>query len=95
MRRKLVSIMTLVAFSAPGLSSAAEKSASPDRLDPCLKSINIIGASMGHVEKKGDDGKSMLHFLVRSNGAEYDVKCETDTGMVKDVSAHLRGAESN
>ena len=96
MSLKLASIFTFVGLCTFALPAAAtEKAASPDRLDRCLKSINIIGASMGHVEK-GQDGKSMLHFLVRSNGAEYDVKCEADTGMVKDVSAHVRrGGETN
>lgn len=84
----------LVASFGATLSGAAlaEEPAAPDKLDPCLRSINVIGASMGHVEKTGPDGKSVLHFLVRSNGSEYDVSCETETGMVKDVSAHVREA---
>jgi hypothetical protein len=69
---------------------AVDEALMSNKLDRCLKSINVIGASMGHVEKTGTDGKSMLHFVVRSNGAEYQVLCETETGIVKDVSASVR-----
>jgi hypothetical protein len=90
MRISRLFLVTLIGTAASAAPALANEDANADRLDPCLKSINLIGASMGHVEKTGADGKSMLHFIVRSNGAEYDVACETDTGLVKDVSAHVR-----
>jgi hypothetical protein len=81
--------LTASATEVQDAKAPAAEAAKPDRIDRCLKSIAVIGASMGHVEKTDASGKSMLHFLVRANGSEYDVKCETDTGMVKDVSVRF------
>lgn len=94
MMKRLPILAGLAAVAVITSPAVAEQSTGQDRIDRCLKSVNVIGASMGHVERKGPDGKSMLHFVVRSNGAEYDVKCETETGMVRDVSAHIRGQVS-
>ena len=78
------SLVTLAA------QAVAAENVTPDPLDRCLKSVNIIGASIGHTEQVGTNGEPMLHFVVRSNGSEYDVKCEAKSGMIKDVSAHIR-----
>jgi hypothetical protein len=94
MKRHAICAGLAAATALIASSAIAENVTGQDRIDRCLESINVIGASMGHVERTGPDGKSVLHFVVRSNGAEYDVKCETDTGMVKDVSAHIREAAS-
>jgi hypothetical protein len=90
MMLKSLHVLTAIAVAMPSPARAAEP-AETAALDKCLKSVNIIGASIGHKEKAGPDGKTMLHFVVRSNGADYDVKCEAETGMVKDVSTHIRG----
>jgi hypothetical protein len=90
MSKTWISMALLAVTAHAGPSLAAEPAATP-KLDRCLESINVIGASVGHVEKQGPSGKPMLHFLVRSNGAEYDVVCEADTGLLKDVSLRVRG----
>lgn len=91
----LASALIGLTGAAGAAVSAEQPAVAPEKVDRCLKSVNVIGASMGHVEKTGPDGKSMLHFIVRSNGAEYDVKCETETGLVKDVTAHVRESAEN
>jgi uncharacterized protein (DUF849 family) len=91
--------LALLAALAAALASAparGEVSVTPEQLDRCLKSVNLIGASLKHVEATGSDGKPVLQFLVRSSGSDYDVTCDATTGMVRDVSAHIRqGSDAN
>lgn len=92
MFRSVMRVMTLAALGIAGTSTAFAETAVPqDQVDRCLKSVNVIGASMGHQQKAGADGQAMLHFTVRSNGQHYTVKCDGATGMVKDVSAAVSG----
>lgn len=87
MFRTMIRLVTLATLGVAGASAALAADVPQDQVDRCLKSVNVIGSSMGHRQKDGPDGQAMLHFTVRSNGQEYDVKCDAATGMVKDVSA--------
>lgn len=91
MTSRIPLIAAALAFSVATPVVGASAEAGSERLDRCLKSVNLIGASVGHKVSTGTDGKAMLDFIVRSNGAEYAVKCDGDTGVVKDVTAHVRG----
>lgn len=92
MFRSPMRVMTLAALGISGASAAyAGQDIPQDQIDRCLKSVNVIGASMGHEQKAGADGRSMLYFSVRSNGQLYTVTCDGATGMVKDVSAVVSG----
>lgn len=87
-RMPLIAAAFALAAVTPALAAETEA----ERLDRCLKSVNLIGASIGHKVTTGSDGKAMLDFIVRSNGAEYNVQCDGETGVVRDVTAHVRGA---
>ncbi|MGQ0671348.1 MAG: hypothetical protein ACT4N2_00505 [Hyphomicrobium sp.] len=69
---------------------AAEPVKSDSAPDKCSHSVGVIGASMGPAEEKSVAGKPMLLFVVRSNGTDYDVTCDAETGLVKDVSVRIR-----
>lgn len=68
---------------------AAEPVKSEAASDKCSHSVGVIGASMGPAEQKSIGGKPMLMFVVRSNGTDYNVTCDAETGLVKDVSARM------
>lgn len=54
--------------------------------EACTKSINAIGASLGHTEKTTPDGRLAYQYVVRSNGTDYTVSCDAATGVVGEVA---------
>jgi hypothetical protein len=72
------------AMAAP-LAAAQSDGGAPE-IGACLKAVNAMGASMGHDAASGPDGRPAYHFVVRTNGLDYDVVCDAATGVVEDVS---------
>lgn len=54
--------------------------------DACRKTVHAMGASMGEAEEKAAEWGLAYHFVIRTNGIDYDVLCDAKTGLVKDVS---------
>lgn len=71
---------------ASGLAGAAEPTQA--NLDTCTKAVNALGATMGHTEFKGEDGRTMYKFKLRTAGLDYDAVCDAATGVVGDVAPH-------
>jgi hypothetical protein len=71
------------------LSSSREHAKTDPRLEPCIKSINAVGASLGHRERKGTEEKPILDFLVRANGSDYRIACEMESGFLKDIAPNV------
>lgn len=69
---------------------AYDHSKTDPRLEACIKSVNAIGASMGHTKRTGAEAKPILDFVVRSNGLDYRVACEIETGLLRDVTPYVQ-----
>ncbi len=80
--------VVLATISLPIGAAMAAPSASQreDRLAACAKSVDALGAPIGHSEVEERDGRPVYRFLVRSNGLDYRVTCDPATGVVSDVS---------
>jgi hypothetical protein len=48
-----------------------------------------MGASMSDAEEKAAEWGLAYHFIVRTNGIDYDVLCDARTGLVKDVARRI------
>jgi hypothetical protein len=48
-----------------------------------------MGASMSEAEQKAAEWGLAYHFVVRTNGIDYDVLCDAKTGLVKDVAKRI------
>jgi hypothetical protein len=62
--------------------------------DACRKNVHAMGASMSDAEEKKLDWGLAYHFVIRTNGIDYDVLCDAKTGLVKDVTPRGGAAES-
>lgn len=70
---------------APAMATERAGAAAPSP-DACRKTVHAIGASMGDAEEKAVEWGLAYHFVVRTNGVDYDVLCDAKTGLVKDVA---------
>jgi hypothetical protein len=75
--------LLLAAMSALATESRTTEALSPDA---CRKTVHAMGASMGDAEEKAAEWGLAYHFVVRTNGVDYDVLCDAKTGLVKDVA---------
>jgi hypothetical protein len=85
-RIKFASFAALaLAFSLP---AGAAETVSQDlpSADACTKTVNAMGAPMGHKPEAAPDGRPIYRFLLRTNGLDYDVVCDAATGVVGDVT---------
>ena len=65
---------------------AAESAAEPNgTFKACLKSVSVLGASMGHSEIKSKDGRQLYRFTLRTAGLDYVADCDAATGSIGDV----------
>ena len=93
--RGLALAMMPAALFATAASTGAEPSKNREyaktdpRLERCIKSINAVGASMGHRERKGTEDKPILDFIVRANGSDYRIACEMDSGFLRDIAPNV------
>src|SRR3972149_1482270 len=74
--------------AAPALATESADSSQPSP-DACRKTVRAMGASMGEAEQKAAEWGRAYHFVVRTNGSDYDVLCDAKTGLVKDVARRL------
>jgi hypothetical protein len=65
-----VAIFGVAPAESAEFSSSREHAKTDPRLEPCIKSINAVGASLGHSERKGTGEKPILDVLVRANGSD-------------------------
>jgi hypothetical protein len=79
----LTAIASLAAVPAWATSGDAGPMPSPDA---CRKNVHAMGASMSEAEVKKVDWGTAYHFVIRTNGIDYDVICDAKTGLVKDVA---------
>jgi hypothetical protein len=81
------------AFAAALVSPAAfaAETVSQEMPDPaaCTKTINALGASMGHKPDVAHDGRPVYRFVLRTNGLDYDAVCDAKTGVVSDVTPRV------
>jgi hypothetical protein len=45
-----------------------------------------MGAQMGRAEPLRDERGVVNRYIVRSNGVDYNVLCDPETGLVRDVA---------
>lgn len=58
-------------------------------VDACTKTVNAMGAAMGHTSEAAQDGRPIYRFLLRTNGLDYDVVCDAASGVVSDVTPRV------
>jgi hypothetical protein len=75
---------------APAL--ATENGGAVPSPDACRKTVHAMGASMSDAEQKAAEWGLAYHFVVRTNGVDYDVLCDAKTGLVKDVARRTEPA---
>lgn len=85
----------LFAVSLSALAAAATavraETAAPATLaspDACLKTVNALGASMGHTQSKDSEGRVIFKFRLRTAGLDYDATCDAASGIVGEVTPH-------
>jgi hypothetical protein len=74
-----------LAFVVPAVAAETISQEVPDAA-ACTKTVNAMGASMGHQAETAPDGSPVYRFVLRTNGFDYDVVCDAKTGVVSDVS---------
>jgi hypothetical protein len=81
-------LAALGAVILPAAAADAADKISQDIPSPaaCSKTVNAMGASMGHRADTSPDGKPIYHFVLRQNGYDYDVTCDAASGVVGDVT---------
>jgi hypothetical protein len=90
--------LSAAAFVIGAVWVAREGQAAPAELSEkdgfaaCLRAVNLLGASMGHVETKSSDGRLVYRFRLRTAGLDYDATCDAGTGVVGDVTPRLGGS---
>jgi hypothetical protein len=77
-----------LAFSLPAAAADTISQELPDTA-ACTKTVNAMGASMGHKTDVAPDGRPIYRFVLRTNGLDYDVVCDAKTGVVSDVSPRM------
>ncbi len=82
---KLASLFALsLASSLPATAeNVSQETPSPAA---CTKTVNAMGAPMGHKSEMAPNGRPIYRFLLRTNGLDYDVLCDAATGVVSDVT---------
>jgi hypothetical protein len=97
MTSKCASIRFIAFFSAlaAGSTAIAGQVATVSVLDKCRSAVNGLGASMGHAEVKGPDGRLFYKFVLRTAGPDYEAWCDAETGILGDVKPRNAGAESS
>jgi hypothetical protein len=91
----IAAIMTGAMALDPALATEGAGAEAPSP-DACRKTVHAMGASMGDAEQKAAEWGLAYHFVVRTNGIDYDVLCDAKTGLVKDVARRMEpgaGAE--
>ncbi len=73
-------VVALPALAAPDKVSQGTPSA-----DACTKTVNAMGAAMGHTAEVAPDGRPVYRFVLRQNGLDYEVLCDAASGVVGDV----------
>ncbi len=81
---RLSSILSVLALPVAAVANEPLDPNIPE--GPCAKSITAIGAPLGHRLGTAPDGAPALYFVVRSEGREYDVRCDVDSGNIRDVA---------
>jgi hypothetical protein len=97
MRTTISSQVAAAAIMAAGIAAIAASPAlatesagvAPPSADACRKTVHAMGASMGEAEQKAAEWGLAYHFVVRTNGIDYDVLCDAKTGLVKDVARRM------
>jgi hypothetical protein len=84
MTASLVTAATLV-FTGPAAAATPVSQETPSAY-VCTKNVDAMGASMGHTTETAPDGRSVLRFLLRTNGLDYEVVCDPKTGMLGDIT---------
>ncbi len=86
---KAVSIAAILgALTLPAIAAEPVSHDVPD-VAACTKTVNAMGASMGHTPDVAPDGRPIYRFVLRTNGLDYDVVCDAKTGVVGDVSPRM------
>ncbi len=75
-------------MAAPALATESGDGKLPSP-DACRKTVHAMGASMSDAEQKAAEWGLAYHFVVRTNGIDYDVLCDAKTGLVKDVAKRI------
>ncbi len=73
------------AFALPALAAPDKISQETPSADACTKTVNALGAAMGHTAEVAPDGRPIYRFVLRQNGLDYEVVCDAASGVVGDV----------
>lgn len=83
----LAGLAAALAMLGPAAAPAAETvSRQIPAVDACAKTVNALGASMGHTADATAEGRPIYRFVLRTNGLDYDVVCDAESGLVSDVT---------
>lgn len=82
----LAAMLAATAFFPSAAAAEEQKVAEASKLDPCLKSVSLIGAQIKHKEITRADGSPGFEFIVRTTGADYRVTCDAKSGVLGDVT---------
>ncbi|HEX2839870.1 hypothetical protein [Hyphomicrobium sp.] len=74
-----------ITFSLPALAAPDKVSQETPSADACTKTVNAMGAAMGHKAEVAPDGRPIYRFVLRQNGLDYEVVCDAASGVVGDV----------
>lgn len=89
LKHLLGSALALSWLAMAGPASAEGQNINTSALDTCIAAVSALGASMGHEEVAGPDGRVLYKFRLRTSGYDYNATCDAQTGMVSDVTPHL------
>lgn len=76
----------VTAFALPALAAPDKVSQERPSADACTKTVNAMGAPMGHAADVAPDGRPTYRFVLRQNGLDYEVVCDAASGVVGDVT---------
>lgn len=82
--RAALAALTLI-FSLPALATPDKVSQETPSADACTKTVNAMGAVMGHTAEVAPDGRPVYRFVLRQNGLDYETVCDAASGVVGDV----------
>lgn len=86
---KALSITALtLAFALPAGAADTVSQETPGA-DACTKTVEAMGAAMGHKADVAPDGRPIYRYLLRTNGLDYDVVCDATSGVVSDVTPRM------
>ena len=94
LRTLAAGVLVAVSFASTPTRATEKAGDAPPSPEACRKNVRAMGASMGEAEEKAAAWGLAYHFVIRTDGIDYDVLCDAKTGLVKDVARRGGTAQS-